>query len=422
MSMTQEELINLCKQKLEEKYSIVKISQRELEQLAIEIKEKSGVTLSLSTLKRLWKNSFKQSPQLATLNALANTLDYKDWRHFKEAHSDITKPTRISKFNLFALLVSFIVGAILTFTLVKSFTANSSNNQQVGNVAINGDFVFNASKTVSKGTPNTVVFNYDVSEVDADSFFIQQSWDPRNKVKIDDHNRTLTSIYYESGYHRARLIANDSVIAMAPVHILSDGWEPLVYLENEPTVPVSLKGQDIVSEGLLRLTQEHLNERGIKGQPLLYTRLANSKKFNVHSSNFGISTRIKLDSMLTPMCPFFNLIVVTEVNIFNILLGQFGCESLINYKLGEVSRSGSDHDLTRLGCNLYEWQELEISVKDKHASIVLNKELTYEEDFEKDFGDIVALIFVFDGIGSIDFVSLKDSHGISVYQDDFEES
>ncbi|MEI9809516.1 MAG: hypothetical protein WDO16_17520 [Bacteroidota bacterium] len=41
----------------------------------------------------------------------------------------------------------------------------------------------------------------------ADSFFIQQSWDKNRRVKIDKHSHTLTDIYYEPGYHIAKLIA-----------------------------------------------------------------------------------------------------------------------------------------------------------------------------------------------------------------------
>src|SRR5690606_41228567 len=62
-----------------------------------------------------------------------------------------------------------------------------------------------------------------------------------------------TSIYYEAGYHRARLIANDALLAMQPVHILSDGWEPYLYYSYQDPEPVSFRGEPVISGGRLHL-------------------------------------------------------------------------------------------------------------------------------------------------------------------------
>src|SRR5690606_34983145 len=60
---------------------------------------------------------------------------------------------------------------------------------------ITGPVTFTARKTVAKGTPATVVFDYDVSEVTADSFFIQQSWDPAHRAAIGPGRGVHTTIY-----------------------------------------------------------------------------------------------------------------------------------------------------------------------------------------------------------------------------------
>ena len=60
-----------------------KVRQRDLEGLADAIEEKSGIKLSLSTLKRLWKEDFDQTPHPSTLQALVSILGYKDWQDFK---------------------------------------------------------------------------------------------------------------------------------------------------------------------------------------------------------------------------------------------------------------------------------------------------------------------------------------------------
>ncbi len=60
--------------------------QRDCENLSLLIEEKTGVNLSVSTLKRIRKNQFTNIPQKNTLNALAQFLDYKDWYDFKINH------------------------------------------------------------------------------------------------------------------------------------------------------------------------------------------------------------------------------------------------------------------------------------------------------------------------------------------------
>jgi hypothetical protein len=296
----------------------------------------------------------------------------------------------------------------------------SANDDEPGLVQITGPVHFEASKTVTSGVPNTVIFKYDVSNVIADSFFIQQSWNRNHRVGIDRRGEAVTSIYYESGFHRARLIANDSVIAMQPVHIISEGWEPHLYYSNADP-PLDLKGEDFIANGTLHIDREMLERRNMDFARGFYSRITFSEVFDVHSDNFSFSTRFKVDSLLGEVCPWVNLLIVTEVNVFSVGLREKGCENRISYDLGEVSRDGSTNDLSALGCHVYDWQELEIRSEGRHAGIYLNGELTYEEDYKKDFGKVVGFIYIFGGTGSIDYARLNGGKGEIAFEDDFGE-
>jgi hypothetical protein len=64
MAISEQQYITLCKKLIEEKYSLCNregYMHRDLEILSRLIEEKTGVSISHSTLKRLWKNKFKQS-------------------------------------------------------------------------------------------------------------------------------------------------------------------------------------------------------------------------------------------------------------------------------------------------------------------------------------------------------------------------
>lgn len=76
-----------CKKRVEEKLNWADSSewkQRDFQNLSELIFESTGVLLSLSTLKRLWKNNTDSIPHPGTLNALAQFLGYKNWVALKQ--------------------------------------------------------------------------------------------------------------------------------------------------------------------------------------------------------------------------------------------------------------------------------------------------------------------------------------------------
>ena len=423
MAKSEQEFITLCKKQIEEKFSFGNghaFTQRDLELLSGHIQEKTGVVISLSTLKRLWKDDYKQSPQLATLNALASVLDHKDWQDFKLSNQTKRKSMVLVLKWAVPAAVLLIIICLSVFGFFFEFGDPTKEKKLKKPARITGKVHFEASKTVAAGIPNTVIFKYDVANVVADSFYIQQSWNPDHKVRIDPAQSASTSIYYESGFHRARLIANDSVIAMQPIHIISDGWEPHIYRSDSDPELIDLKNENFISNGQLHLDSVMLAKRNLDFSKRFHTRITNSQVYGLHSNNFHFSTRMKTDRVLHNLCTWMTVIIVTEVRTFEVSLTQKGCEKYAAYKLGEISKQGNNNDLSKLGCDVYDWQELEVRTKDRHAAIYLNSKPVYQEIYQQDFGKIVALIYIFDGKGSIDYARLKDGNGQVVFEDNFE--
>lgn len=419
MAKSEERLINLCKTQIEQKFSFGLgrgYTQKDLEHLCSEIETKTGVVISLSTVKRLWKGDYKQSPQLATLNALAALLDFKDWKEFKSANQVPTKPTRTISQKAIMLMAG---GAMVAGFLIFTFATKTSTKSKLKPI-VKGDVVFEASKTVTAGIPNTVIFKYDVSNVVADSFYLQQSWNWAQRVTLDPKESVLTSIYYESGFHKARLLANDSVIAIQPIHIISDGWEPHIYRSDSDPEIIDLKNETFISNGQLHIDSSMLVRRNINFTKRFHTRITNSQPFNLHSDNFRFSTRLKADRIFHELCPYMRLVIVTDVSSFSVSWTGKGCETKAQYKIGEITRSGNNNDLSALGADLFEWQDLELIVENRSATIYLNGQPAYREHFQKDCGNIMTLIYIFDGTGSIDYATLKDRDDKVMFQDTFD--
>lgn len=479
MERSEQEYIALCKQQIEEKLQFGngqgEVRQRDLEYLADTIEERSGILLSLSTLKRLWKKDYDKMPHPTTLQALVSVLGYKDWPEFKlragastrvvdegaitpvdapvssqavdeytepvasvaptvhsQAADENTKPltsavasttpppvappSRRRQFNPWLLLPVIVAAAALIWII--AFRSKPINKKPV----IKGAVTFTGNKTVSQGVPSTIIFNYDVTNVDADSFFFQQSWNPREKVKLDPKNHVYSNIYYLPGFHRAKLIANDSIIKRFRVHITTDGWLPLTRYSMTDGDPIYIRKDNAVRNGTLHLTRDDLVASSVNVDKNYILSYFNIREFdNTQSDHFTLDTRIQCDSQQTVACPGVELVIVCEEHIYFVRLMGKGCERDIAIKMGEIFQDGIHKDLSAFGRDLHQWQNLRIQVAAKKATIYLDEQPVYSLTYQKDFGKVVGLSYNFTGTGAIDYVRLHNGAGKLVYEDEFNE-
>ena len=84
--ITEQEWVRICMKELCRKAGFAdchNLVQRELEFVCDSIESKTGVLISLSTIKRLLNGQFSRQPQIATLNAISMFLGYQNWQDFK---------------------------------------------------------------------------------------------------------------------------------------------------------------------------------------------------------------------------------------------------------------------------------------------------------------------------------------------------
>src|ERR1700761_9495839 len=60
-----------------------KLVQRDLNFLSEWIESRTGILISLSTIKRLLNGQFSRLPQIATLDALARCVGYQSWQAYR---------------------------------------------------------------------------------------------------------------------------------------------------------------------------------------------------------------------------------------------------------------------------------------------------------------------------------------------------
>jgi hypothetical protein len=423
---SEKEYITRCKRLIEEKFHFENgngsLRQRDLEYLADSIEERSGIKLSLSTLKRIWRKDYDQMPHPSTLDALASLLGYKNWQDFKlsQIPSEVFVSTTQRKSK--RIFTPWTIVAVITSIIVLSWLiAFRSGKQDKRKPVIKGPVSFTGNKTVSQGVPNTVIFNYDVSNVEADSFFFQQSWNNMEKVKIGSKDHSYSNIYYYPGFHKAKLIANDSIIKRFRVHITTDGWLPLIrYIAAPDNMPVYIKKRSPVIDSVLHVKRDDLTASEINVDKNFVLSYYNVREFeNSYSDNFSIDTKIICDSSNTAPCDGFQLVVICEEHIFYAGVMKKGCERDLAIKMGEVSLDGGSTDLSVFGRDVYKWQRLRIQVENKKAVIYLDGQDVYTINFKNDFGKIVGLVYNFLGTGAVDYVRLTNGENKLVYEDEF---
>jgi hypothetical protein len=433
MNSMEQNYIDHCKILIEEKLGWAESStwkQRDYLNLIELLETNSAIVLSLSTIKRIWKPNYNGIPHPSTLDALAQFLEYKNWVEFKEQNKSClpeigngaVKKTvsknltlKIKLSVIFFFIVSlFIISALLFWS--KLFTT-STKKFKFNPASIE----FSCSNSVSRGVPNTIIFHYDVSKIDADSFFIQQSWNKYRRDKVSRWNNNFTCMYYYPGNHKAKIIANDSILKETDIRINTDNWLTLVRYDYMEDIPVYIRNNNIQKNGVLHVSEEHLknNKVELNSKTIVSYYYVDDFK-NVGSGDFSLETRIKCDSIINIACPQIRVCLLGENGIYNVPLTMKGCIGKAMVKLGNTIKYGRDADLSPFGVNIYTWQLLKIVAKNNKAIVYLNNKAVYDLNFTQDIGNVIGFNINFSGTGSIDYIKLYNKDNKLTYHNDFD--
>jgi len=417
---TERELILLCRTRIEQILSWGDSSlwtNSDFELLSDKIFEKTTVRLSISTLKRIWgKVKYDNSPTAATLNALANFLDYASWRDFEsENHkagvaasveqsepagvSSGAAPKKTSRVLVRALtmIAVLVASTVLVLLLVKGRSPHRFDPALA---------VF-THREVTDDLPNSVVFEYDVSSYDADSAFIQQNWDPMRREKVSLEGKQHTSVYYEPGYFQAKLIVNDTIVRQDVVWIKTKGWKGLI---DAGKTPIYLSDENTKLGDKLGFTSAILREKW--ESPVFTGReasLQNVRDLNADVASFNFETLLRNTSTAEEsVCRrVFITLLTTEMAII-VPLTTKGCSSEVSILTTNGWTSGKENDLSAFGCEFKELEKLNIAIKDSVLNISLNDNVIFTEKQGRPNGKLVGVRVAFEGAGEMLYAKMND--------------
>jgi len=415
MNGVNEELyIKQCIRLIEEKLgwgSAQNWANYDFEKLSSAIEDKTGIVLSVTTLKRIWgKVKYNHSPTLTTLNTLAKFLDFEDWRSFTNTIKNNEKqipqtellvekksaePEKKRRLAIPVSLVSLLL--LLSATLIIFSTRKGSSTNQVDS----SKFQFKADKIISEGVPNSVVFSYDASAAKTDSVYIVQTWDIRRKTLVSKNNTRHSAIYYYPGFFRTKLIVDETVVKTHDLQISTNGW--LCLAEKVP-VPLYFKKEEYKKNDTIEIDNEVLKKYNLSLNPdPPKIRFFNQRDLgDLMNDNFTFETTLKNEfSGGSNACQYVEVLIQCKDDIIIIPLGAKACAGdMFLYAAGKALNS-KEADLSGFGANLNEWTTLRVETKNKKMNFIVNNILAASFIFPNDPCGIVGVQYRFNGVGSV---------------------
>ncbi|WP_146619288.1 hypothetical protein [Spirosoma telluris] len=382
----------------------------DFENLQQRILDETGVSLSASTLRRIWgRVDYQHLPSNTTLNTLAQFAGYPDWRTFIKSQvlSDLP-PTPVERLTrepvkhaINWVRLSWIAGLFITIVLIGIVAFDQKQPH------LNTNQYSFSSKPLTHSIPNSVIFTYNASASPTDSVYIQQSWNPRLRALVDKDSQTYTSIYYEPGYYRAKLLVGKQIVKEHPLLIPTNGW--LGTIATKP-VPVYMKPDEFIGPTMMRLPVAGIQQKNVPLQP----EVPLVKYFNVGNfdpvplADFSFSSDVKNEyGEGAAACQQTWIELITDDMPITIPLCTKGCVSELTLLDGSHMISGKKTDLSRFGVDYANWINVSCKSDGHKLYYHINGELAYEAALPKKKVTIVGIAYGFRGTGAVRNINLQ---------------
>lgn len=404
----------------------------DFEKLADLIAAKTGVQLSVSTLKRIWgKVSYNNAPSLTTLDTLAAFLNHANWRAYQQQfrppvnpaptflHSPAEETTALPEENPVSVnspvsttinhkRLPYILAFVLVLLVVIGFMTAQRNTKPDPS-----KFSYTVNKVMSEGVPNSVVFTYDATAATTDSVFIQQTWDIRRKTLVPKDKHEHSAIYYYPGYFRTRLMVDGEEVKFHNLMITSDGWLGLI--ENNP-VPLYFKKEEFIKADRVEVDSSTLKAYQLSLHPQApRIRFFNQRDLGtLQDDNFTFETKLKNDfNAGTGACQSVQVLIQCKNDIIIIPLAAKTCIGDLNLVACGTGVSSKEADLSKFGADLSQWTTLRVESRNKQMTFFVNGVQAYSLTFPNDATGIVGLQYRFNGVGAVKDTWFRD--GKKVY-------
>ncbi len=400
---------------------------QDYERLSEAIFDKTRVTLSTTTLKRIWgKVRYDSQPGPVTLNTLAMYLGHPNWRQFimeqgSNPDSDKLESKKLQYktfwkfpfYNRKILLISSII--IISFGILIAFRFTKPKSYDPSQFDL-------SSSAPIKGVPTTVLFNYDVGASNSDSVYIQQPWFPWRKIPLTKDKGIYKEFYNYPGIYTHHLLVGEKTVRTEKVIIPTEGWTTTLTQSeealNKNRTPIYINEAEVKQKGTLSLSLDAITKRGISLQPeiplLSYFNVGHIE--GLTNDNFLFETSIKSTfDQGSNICQASQLFIICEEDIFRVTLSIPGCAGGWGIHIPGKEIAGNQNDLKNFGADMRNWVNISCETLNNNVIIKINGKKAFEEVFTAAPSKIIGVSYHFRGSGSVKYSRLKNSKGAVVF-------
>nr|WP_299344839.1 hypothetical protein [Allomuricauda sp.] len=374
-------------------------------ELSERIQQETKVLLSPVTLKRVWgRIDYKSAPSITTLNTLAQFAGFQNWRDFK-GHIPEKNSSGVAKKIRANLGIITLSASIMTLVFISFY---SLRGPAPAKEPIDISKVVFTSRPITKGLPNSVVFDLDLDEINSDSIRIQQYWDPKKTIDLNPGQKQATGQYYFPGYFRAKLLVDGKAIKQHDLFITTEGW--LGTLDYRP-IPKYFKSEKI-HKGNLAFPVKAIEEITSSKKPVTSTFHMVKDFETISGDDFELRSTLKNTYRdKWAVCQNAQIIVLGTKGAMVIALGIPGCSSELWVMMNDTYVDGKEQDLSGLALDLSETKEIRVRVEERKLNVSLEGQTLFTGSYNESIGRIAGLRYRFLGAGEVHQSILSDLKG-----------
>lgn len=378
-----------------------------LSELSHAIADKTGITISIDTLRRLAGQKDKSpdyDPQQATKEALAKFLDYNTWEDFKKSVqapaepviSESSSPTPTAtkhKSTNYKLLVRDAL--FLCLIAVCAWWVINYFYEKPRKVLLN----FVVSKNHGYA-PQTVSVAYERNSDYNDSLHITwpgSQWKESEKVRLRTLKDTLYYTFQIPDVYEISISNAFKKMDSARVVIPSNGWSSFAYVKNNLYMPLIPK----LTESVIQIDTAMLAQYFY---PLdnVFTDIRYIKPDTITAEKLDMSFKVLQYLADKPyFCRTFSVKVPFEKGNIELLFNSKGCRANTFIQIGNQLMEGKWHNLEGFEQDFSTLKPIRIINDNGNFSLWVNKEKVFEHKHQQALGNLQGVIFCFQGAGEI---------------------
>ena len=392
--------------------------------LSDEIYKATNISISLSTLRRIFNEDFKETPQISTLDAFAKYLGYLDWNNYlkenylkNQEHPIKTKPRPNRK-------ISFVTGIAIISIISAVLLFVKQNKQKLPEYGV---IPFSYTIENENSMPSTVFFHYDLKGVKCDSATIQPfgrpTWETGDEFRIDPDDTLASYTYTWPETFWANITADGKVLNTVNFTLYTNRWLAAVSNMKEAFYIKYFENQEIFKDGEMAITYDVLEKSNFPISDVENTAYSIFKNFDlINGDSLTFECKIKsqpLERKEGSGNAYLNLFFENDAIHVPLALDR-NFSDVFHLKVFETWHTSKNQNLTFLYQPLEDGISVKIETNNKKFNLSLNGNVAYKSEFETNPGKLIGMRFRFVGLGEVDYIRFFNTEKELIYSNEFE--